>query len=106
MSTKRIHSLRLQKRAHPQIKLKRLQKVLMYQKVSIIILMIIAIITTIIIIMVIAIITTTTIVIIIMIIIIIIIIIIVIISCETPFFVKDPFCALHSVYINNECLNC
>ena len=103
MSTKRIHSLRLQKRAHSQIKLKRLQKVLMYQKVSIIILMIIAIITTKIIIMVIAIITTTT---IIIIMIIIIIIIIVIISCETPFFVKDPFCTLHSVYINNECLNC
>ena len=102
MSTKRIHSLRLQKRAHSQIKLKRLQKVLMYQKVSIIILMIITIITTIII-TVIAIITTTTIIIIIMKII---IIIIVIISCETPFFVKDPFCTLHSVYINNECLNC
>ena len=101
MSKKRIHSLRLQKRAHPQIKLKRLQKVLMYQKVSIIILMIITIITTIII-MVIAIITTTT---IITMIIMIIIIIIVIISCETSFFVKGPFCALHSVCINNECFN-
>ena len=100
MSKKRIHSLRLQKRAHPQIKLKRLQKVLMYQKVSIIILMIITIITTIII-MVIAIITTTT----IITMIIMIIIIIVIISCETPFFVKGPFCALHSVCINNECFN-
>ena len=96
MSKKRIHSLRLQKRAHPQIKLKRLQKVLMYQKVSIIILMIITIITAIII-MVIAIITTTT--------IIIIMIIIIIISCETPFFVKGPFCELHSVCINNECFN-